>query len=80
LTVDPDTLGDQCLKLLRSRFEDCDQAPVTPVTFRHIDSFMEVRRAPGSIDRYTQLGSMAYQAGILTKTKYAEYQSIGQGP
>ncbi|KPY89790.1 hypothetical protein ALO97_05629 [Pseudomonas syringae pv. tagetis] len=80
LTVDPDQLGDQCIKLLRSRFEECDQAPVTPVTFRHIDSLMEVRRAPGSIDRSTQLGSLAYHAGILTKTTYAEYQSMGQGP
>ncbi|MFH7473752.1 hypothetical protein RA264_28510, partial [Pseudomonas syringae pv. tagetis] len=41
---------------------------------------MEVRRAPDSIDRSTQLGSIANHAGILTKTTNAENQSMRQGP
>lgn len=80
LKVDPNQLGDQCIRLLRTRFEECEQAPITPVTFRHIDSLMEIRRIPGSIDRSTQLGSLANHAGIMARTTHAEYLSMAQGP
>lgn len=76
LNVDANQIGDQCIRSLRAKYQESEQAPLEPVTFRHIDSLMEIRRTPGSINRSTQLGYLAYHVGILANTSFAEYQSM----
>jgi NTP pyrophosphatase (non-canonical NTP hydrolase) len=78
LEVDANQIGEQCIRLLRTKYRESEQDPVRPVTFRHIDSLMEIRRTPGSIDRSIQIGILAYHAGIMAKTTLAEYQSMPQ--
>ncbi|RRW42890.1 nucleoside triphosphate pyrophosphohydrolase family protein [Pseudomonas luteola] len=73
LKIDADEIGVGCIVSLRSRYGENDQDPVIPVTFRHIDSLMEVRRSPGSIDRSQQLGTLANRAGILADTGYTAF-------
>ncbi|GFM75732.1 pyrophosphatase [Pseudomonas cichorii] len=76
LEVDADQIGDQCIRLLRIKYQESKLDPVTPVTFRHIDSLMEIRRTPGSIERSSQLGNLAYHSGIMANTSLSEYQSM----
>lgn len=76
LEVEPDQVGKKCIGLLRAKYLESKQDPITPVTFRHIDSLMEIRRAPGSIDRAIQIGNLAYHAGVVVKTTLAEYQAM----
>jgi len=76
LEVEADQIGEECLQLLRTRYQEIEQCAVKPVTFRHIDSLMEVRRVPGSIDRSRQIGNLAYLAGLMVKTTFSEYQSM----
>ncbi|WP_459207498.1 nucleoside triphosphate pyrophosphohydrolase family protein [Pseudomonas sp. MLB6B] len=74
LKVDANSMGDQCIRLLRTKYGESEQDPVHPVTFRHIDSLMEIRRVPASISRSFQLGNLAYHAGAMAKTTLSEYQ------
>lgn len=76
LQVDADQLGIQCMKILRQKFKETIQEPITPVTFRHIDSLLEVHRDPNSLNYSFQLGFFAYQAGCLTKSTLADHQKI----
>ncbi|MFJ3427890.1 MULTISPECIES: hypothetical protein [Pseudomonas] len=76
LGVDANQIGDQCIRLLRVKYGESPQDPIDPVTFRHIDSMMEIRRTPGSVNRSVQLGNLAYHAGILAKTTLSEYNSM----
>lgn len=76
LKIDGDQIGEQCVKVLRERNQESLQEAVKPVTFRHLDSLLEIRRTPNSLDRSLQLGSLAYQAGIMAKTRLAEYQDM----
>lgn len=76
LKVDANQIGDQCIRLLRSKYQEAVQDPVKPVTFRHIDSLMEIRRTPGPVNRSLQLGNFAFHAGILAKTTLSEFQSM----
>ncbi|MEJ6667187.1 MAG: nucleoside triphosphate pyrophosphohydrolase family protein [Alcaligenes aquatilis] len=76
LNIDEDQVGEQCIKILRERGQESLQQAVKPVTFRHIDSLLEIRRTPGSLDRSLQLGCLAYQAGLMAKDKLSDYQNI----
>lgn len=76
LDIDANQIGEQCIRFLRKRYQESEQDPAKPVTFRHIDSLMEIRRTPGSIDRSIQVGNLAYRSGIMAKTRLTEYQSM----
>src|SRR5690606_17571595 len=76
LHIDADRVGEQCIKILREKHNESSQAAVKPVTFRHIDSLLEIRRVPESIDRSLQLGSLAYHAGSMTKIALSEYKNM----
>lgn len=76
LGIDGNQVGEQCIKVLRERNTESLKEAVKPVTFRHIDSLLEIRREPESPDRSLQLGCLAYQAGVMAKTKFSEYQSM----
>ncbi|ROM76175.1 hypothetical protein BK654_16145 [Pseudomonas brassicacearum] len=74
--VEPNQIGEYCIAILRSRYGEKEQDPVTPVTFRHIDSLMEIRRSPESIDRSVQLGKLANHAGSMAEMNYQNYISM----
>lgn len=74
--VDHNHIGDNCLIALRKQYGESEQEPVEPVTFRHIDSLMEVRRKPDSIDRSIQLARLANHAGQMATTTYQAYTSM----
>lgn len=74
--VEHDQIGERCIAILRSRNGENDQDPVIPVTFRHIDSLMEIRRSPGSIDRSVQLGTLANHAGSMAEMTFQNYTSM----
>lgn len=73
LNVDANEIGVGCIISLRTRYGEKELDPIIPVSFRHIDSLMEVRRGPGSIDRSQQLGTLANRAGQLAETAYSAY-------
>lgn len=74
--VDHNQIGDHCLIALRRQYGEAEQELVEPVTFRHIDSLMEVRRTPDSIDRSTQLGKLANHAGSMAATTFQAYKAL----
>ncbi|KFJ13124.1 mazG nucleotide pyrophosphohydrolase domain protein [Delftia acidovorans] len=76
LQIDIDHVGEQCIKTLRNRNHESLQDAVKPVTFRHIDSLLEIRRTPESLDRSHQLGILAYHAGSMANRRLTEYQSM----
>lgn len=76
LKIDANQIGAQCIRSLRAKSRESEQDSVEPVTFRHIDSLMEIRRTPESINRPSQLRNLAYHAGIMANTTFAEYQSM----
>lgn len=71
--IDHNQIGEGCVVSLRSRYGESDLEPIVPVTFRHIDSLMEVRRSPGSIDRSQQLATLANRAGVMAEMTYNAY-------
>lgn len=74
--VEHNHIGERCIAALRTRFNESEQDPVIPVTFRHIDSLIEVRRTPGSINRSDQLGILAAAAGIIADTSQTRYMAL----
>ena len=76
LEIDGDEIGAQCIEFLRRKNGESSNEAVKPVNFRHIDSLLEIRRIPKTADRSHQLGSLAYEAGLMAKTTLAEYQAM----
>lgn len=74
--VSHNDLGERCIAILRASLGESEQPPLIPVTFRHIDSLIEVRREPGSIDRSAQLSELANAAGFMTKVSYVQYMAM----
>lgn len=74
--VDHNDIGEGCIVNLRSRYGEKEQDSVIPVTFRHIDSLMELRRSPGLIDRSQQLGILANRAGVMAEMNYNSYKQM----
>jgi len=74
--VSPDAIGASCIAYLRSQYGESEMPPILPVTFRHIDSLMEMRRSPDHIDRSSQLARLANRAGVLAEVSYASMQAM----
>ncbi|CDF92244.1 MULTISPECIES: nucleoside triphosphate pyrophosphohydrolase family protein [Pseudomonas] len=79
LGITPDDLGVYCLKTLRQRFGENERAPITPVSFRQIDSLINTRREDGSITRPVQMGALAHAAGIFCNIPDAQLRA-GSSP
>lgn len=69
-------IGERCIVVLRKRLGESEQSPVIPVTFRHIDSLIDIRREPASMDRSVQLGDLANAAGVIAHTSYTKYMAL----
>lgn len=74
--VGPDEVGANCIAFLRSQFGESEKPPILPVTFRHIDSLMEMRRSPDNVDRSAQLARLANRAGVLAEISYSAMQAL----
>lgn len=74
--VGPDEIGASCIAYLRSEFGESEKPPILPVTFRHIDSLMEMRRSPDNVDRSTQLARLANRAGVLAEVSFNSMRAL----
>ncbi|WP_025994269.1 nucleoside triphosphate pyrophosphohydrolase family protein [Pseudomonas viridiflava] len=74
--VAPDEIGASCIAYLRSEFGESEKPPILPVTFRHIDSLMEMRRSPDNVDRSTQLARLANRAGVLAEVSFNSMRAL----
>lgn len=74
--VEHNSIGERCIATLRKRLGENEQSPIIPVTFRHIDSLIDIRREPSSMDRSIQLGDLAYAAGLMAQTSYTKYMAL----
>lgn len=78
LNVTPDQIGEECIRELRRRLDEGEKEAITPVTFRHIDSLIEICRGNTAVNRSEQLGKLAVAAGQLAGTSDGQYQSLSQ--
>lgn len=76
LEVEHNHIGERCIGALRARLGESEQDAVLPVTFRHIDSLIEIRRDSSSIDRSIQLGKLASAAGVMADTSFTRYSAM----
>lgn len=76
LGVAPNELGQQCLCVLRENFDDTGESPETIITFRHIDSLIDVHMTTEGLVRSTYLGELAKSAGALADMTYGALQSL----
>lgn len=74
--VNQNEIGERCVAALRARLKESEQPALIPVTFRHIDSLIEVRREPDSIERSTQLSELASAAGVMAKVSLGQFMSM----
>lgn len=65
LGIKPDDLGHECVRALRSRFDENEMHPVFPINFRQIDGILNTHREIAGFDRSKQLGTLASAAGVL---------------
>lgn len=74
--IGPDEIGASCIAHLRLEFGESEKQPILPVTFRHIDSLMEMRRGPDNLDRSAQLARLANRAGELAEVVYTSITAL----
>lgn len=75
LGITPDDLGVYCLDVLRQRFNESARPPITPVSFRQIDSLINTCREDGAITRQNQMGALAHAAGIFCNIPEAQLKT-----
>ena len=76
LGIAPNELGHQCLRVLREQFKDQYEASDTIITFRHIDSLIEVHMTTEGLVRSLYLGELAKSAGALADMTHGALQSL----
>lgn len=69
LGVSADTLGEECIRILREGFKESPISPPLPITFRQIDGLIDASQA-GTIHLAVQMGKLAASAGVLADTSH----------
>jgi NTP pyrophosphatase (non-canonical NTP hydrolase) len=76
LKVSPDSLGEQCIQSLRTRFNEGSGNASIPISFRQIDGILDTHQEGWNVDRPRQLGLLAYSAGALANATQTQLESL----
>lgn len=75
LGVSADTLGEECIRILREGFKESPISPPLPITFRQIDGLIDASQ-DGTIHLAIQMGKLAASAGVLADTSHGNLDAM----